>query len=123
MITVEQCKPGLRVWYEASPGVRFLGTVEDPPRKLGQDHVTRVRMDGRAYGSWRGTPERTHVPAAALFSLHEDHKNGGSDHARASDQSPPPMGDIVGSATIGTARDRDMKSECVARTPEQTSAG
>ena len=74
-MTPEQYRPGLRVWYEPSPGVRFLGeTVDDAPRSLGGTWVTTLAMLGDAYGRWRlmgqdGTVRRS-VPAAALFALH-----------------------------------------------------
>jgi hypothetical protein len=73
-MTPEQYKPGIWVWYEPSPGVRFLGeTVDDAPRKLGDVWVTTVAMNSDAYGVWRlggrsGTVRRS-VPAASLDCL------------------------------------------------------
>jgi hypothetical protein len=80
-MTPEQYKPGLRVWYEPSVGIRFLGeTVDESPRKLGDTWVTTVAMSSRAYGEWRrrGNPDndRSHVrmsvPAASLDCLYLD---------------------------------------------------
>lgn len=73
----EEYKPGLRVWYEPSPGVRFLGeTVDDAPRKLGDSYVTTVAMTYRHYGLWRGKARDggylMSVPSAALDRLHLD---------------------------------------------------
>jgi len=70
-------RPGMRVWYEPSAGVRFLGeTVDDAPRKLGDTWVTALAMVSRAYGDWRRAGKvsdadvRMSVPAAALDALH-----------------------------------------------------
>ncbi len=53
-MTPEEYRPGLRVWYEPTAGVRFLGeTVDDTPRKLGDTWVTAIAMVSRAYGDWR----------------------------------------------------------------------
>ena len=78
-MTVDEYKPGLRVWYEPSSGVRFLGeTVDDAPRKLGDTWVTTVAMSSRAYGDWRSSGKvtaavpRMSVPAAALDCLYVD---------------------------------------------------
>lgn len=76
-MTPEEYKPGLRVWYEPSFGIRFLGeTVDEAPRKIGDTWVTTVTFRNAAYGTWRlfGRPGmlRMSVPAAALESLHVD---------------------------------------------------
>jgi hypothetical protein len=72
----EDCKPGVRVWYEPSPGIRFLGEVTRLPRLLGTEWVTDVAMPNAAYGIWRrgGQPgeNRMSVPAAALTHLYLD---------------------------------------------------
>ena len=74
----EDCRPGMRVWYEPSTvgGVRFLGTVDEAPRQLGSSWVVRVVMATAAYGEWRlrggdGVPRST-VPAASLDSIYPD---------------------------------------------------
>ena len=76
-MTPEEYRPGLRVWYEPTAGVRFLGeTVDDTPRKLGDTWVTAIAMVSRAYGDWRRAGKvsdadvRMSVPAAALDCLH-----------------------------------------------------
>jgi hypothetical protein len=77
-MTPAEYKPGLRVWYEPSAGVRFLGeTVDEAPRQLGgQTWVTTVAMSSRAYGVWRRGGDRGEirmsVPAASLDHLFVD---------------------------------------------------
>lgn len=77
-MTPEQYKPGLRVWYQPSDGVRFLGeTVDDAPRRCGDSWVTTVAMSSRAYGEWRrcgraDSAIRMSVPAASLDCLYLD---------------------------------------------------
>jgi hypothetical protein len=73
VIEPSQCTIGRAVWYEPSPGVKFIGTISSEPRKLGEDWVCAVNMATNAYGLWRlaGQPgyPRMSVPAAALFAL------------------------------------------------------
>ena len=76
-MTHEEYRQGLSVWYEPTPGVRFLGkTVDEMPRKLGDTWVTTVAMSSQAYGIWRRARDtgqvRMSVPAAALHCLHLD---------------------------------------------------
>lgn len=68
---VKECIQGVKVWYYPGYGrsVRFAGVVDEEPRSIGDTPVTRLRDMEPAYGKWRGSPERSSVPAAALFAL------------------------------------------------------
>lgn len=66
----EECTVGLRVLYSPSPGYAFEGVVAEEPWQLGGGTwVTHLRDMEPAYGSYRGTPDRTYVKAAALHAL------------------------------------------------------
>lgn len=110
-------KPGLRVWYEPSPigGVRFLGTLTEPPRKLGSSWVAHVEMKTDAYGQWRrfggedGSLRRS-VAAASLDCLFVDEVSakpkctwcGGSGVIRGTEET-----------SGGTFQDYELKCPCV----------
>lgn len=68
-MTPANCKVGQWVWYTPSRGVAFLGRVASEPRGLGESWVVALSNMPKAYGVWRGTPERDSVPAAALSCL------------------------------------------------------
>ena len=63
----EDCKVGMRVLYEPSPGRRFEGTVCTKPQQLMPGTwVTFLTKMEPAYGRFKGMPNCEHVSAANL---------------------------------------------------------
>lgn len=68
----EDCKVGLCVWYEPSPGRKFLGIVAEDPWQLGHGTwVTKLRGMEPAYAEFthKSGDKATTVFAAALCRL------------------------------------------------------
>lgn len=71
MLQPDQLSDGMRVVYHPSPGLSFPAVVSGDPWQLGgHTWVVRLIELPPEYAEKTGkTHARTHVPAAALFSL------------------------------------------------------